>query len=279
MRKIRPIPETIVSKHDKKKLKTSTSKLILERICVFILLLILVWLALIVSKINTISTKGSINNPYSKFTKSAPNNQIPTYSVDYLVAVGATYASNDKVLFNELTRLTDPIKWKEEYKEELKESRAKILREQNKLTIMEEDKLYGIDTGNRVIDITVEEQEILCRIVEAEVTGESYNNLTKEQLMQCKINVAQVIIHRVKSDKFPNSIEGVVFQKNPTQFSPIDDGRYNDVNITALTREAVKLALDKNTADNIPDALYFMKGAYGKKQPVLIDEVGHRFYN
>lgn len=74
------------------------------------------------------------------------------------------------------------------------------------------------------------QNEILCRIVEAEATGG-----TIEQ----KRNVASCILARVASPEWPDTVEGVVFQAK--QFSPISDGRYYTVTITEETREAVEL--------------------------------------
>lgn len=88
------------------------------------------------------------------------------------------------------------------------------------------------------------EIEILERIVEAEATGGD---------VKSKILVANVVLNRVKHKSFPNSIEGVVFQKK--QFSPIRDGRYYSVSVTKSTKEAVKRAIDGE--DYSEGALYF----------------------
>lgn len=85
---------------------------------------------------------------------------------------------------------------------------------------------------------------ILERIVEAEATGGD----TKS-----KIIVANVVVNRVNNSIFPNSIEGVVFQKS--QFSPIRDGRYYSVSITDSTKEAVSRALQGE--DYSQGALFF----------------------
>ena len=88
------------------------------------------------------------------------------------------------------------------------------------------------------------EVAILERIVEAEATGGD---------VKSKILVANVILNRVNNSIFPNTIEGVVFQKG--QFSPIRDGRYYSVSITSSTKEAVSRALQgENYSDG---ALYF----------------------
>lgn len=69
-----------------------------------------------------------------------------------------------------------------------------------------------------------------------------------------KILVANVILNRVESDEFPNSIYGVVYQKH--QFSPVIDGSINRCKVTDETREAVERAL--NGEDPSEGALYFM---------------------
>lgn len=143
------------------------------------------------------------------------------------------------------------------------------------------------ESGQRVIDyqvleqkksVPVDEFEVLCRIVEAEAGGEDMNG---------RILVANVILNRVESKSFPNTIEGVVFQKNngTFQFSPIRDGRYQKVNISKETTEAVKRALAGE--DYSQGALYFVsrKAAAPEKMrwfdthlTRLLEYGGHEFF-
>ena len=60
-----------------------------------------------------------------------------------------------------------------------------------------------------------------------------------------KILVANVILNRVRSKEFPNSIESVVFQRayGKVQFSPTADGRYESVRITKSTKRSVKKSI------------------------------------
>ena len=101
-----------------------------------------------------------------------------------------------------------------------------------------------------------EEYEILCRIVQAEAGGEDAAG---------KEMVAEVILNRVSSPKFPDTIAGVVFQESggQYQFSPVGDGRYNSVSISGQTKEAVMAALQDGDVTN--GALYFV--AAGKTTP------------
>lgn len=102
--------------------------------------------------------------------------------------------------------------------------------------------------NSKAITLSTAEREVLERIVEAEATGED---------LKGRILVANVIINRVKSNKFPDTVKGVVFQRdgNSVQFSPTKDGRYWSVNITKKTKQAV----DKTLAgtDYSKGALYF----------------------
>ena len=98
-----------------------------------------------------------------------------------------------------------------------------------------------------VISLGANQKEVLLRIVEAEATGEDIKG---------KMLVANVILNRVKSSQFPDTVKEVVFQKNgrTTQFSPIADGRYWSVSISKSTREAVERVL--NGEDESQGALY-----------------------
>lgn len=118
------------------------------------------------------------------------------------------------------------------------------------------------------------EVAILERIVEAEATGED---------LKGKMLVANVILNRVNSKKFPSSIEGVVFQKG--QFSPIRDGRYYKVSIKDSTKEAVSRALQGE--DYSQGALYFaarQKASsknmrwFDSKLTYLFRHGGHEFF-
>lgn len=58
---------------------------------------------------------------------------------------------------------------------------------------------------------------ILSHIISAEA-----GNCSEEMM----IAVGSVVLNRVASDRFPDTIEEVVFQKNPLQYSPTVNGTY-----------------------------------------------------
>lgn len=109
------------------------------------------------------------------------------------------------------------------------------------------------------IQLSQKDKEVLLRIVEAEATGEDIIG---------KMLVANVILNRVNSDTFPDSVEAVVFQRSGSkyQFSPIRDGRYYRVNITESTKEAVERVLYGE--DRSQGALYFMSRRQANKNNV-----------
>lgn len=116
---------------------------------------------------------------------------------------------------------------------------------------------------------------ILYRIVEAEATNGD---------KQSKKNVTHVILNRLKSNKFPKTISGIVFQKH--QFSPISDGRYYGVTIKESTKQAVIEAYEEG--DTTGGALYFANMScvsnvntrrwFNSMTYLFKDSIGHSFY-
>lgn len=93
-----------------------------------------------------------------------------------------------------------------------------------------------------------QEYQILLKIVEAEAGGEDTIG---------KMLVANVVMNRVRSSHFPNSVTEVVYQRHngKAQFSPTADGRIDRVNVSADTIEAVARAM--NGEDPSAGATYF----------------------
>ena len=127
--------------------------------------------------------------------------------------------------------------------------------------------------------VTQRERSVLERIVEAEATDKDEKS---------KILVANVILNRVRSKEFPNSIESVVFQRayGKVQFSPTADGRYESVRITKSTKRSVKKALEDGI-DYSEGALYFVEKTMANPKNVswfdealtrLFTYQGHSFY-
>ncbi|WP_051302752.1 cell wall hydrolase [Salibacterium aidingense] len=84
--------------------------------------------------------------------------------------------------------------------------------------------------------VSAQDQELMARLVHAEAKGESYTG---------KVAVATVVLNRVASSDFPDSIEGVVYDVSATgypSFSPVGNGEINKP-ADAESMRAVKEAI------------------------------------
>lgn len=144
--------------------------------------------------------------------------------------------------------------------DEIKRLRDEKIADYVALSVEEVEKEYQIEP--RVITqqclqklrirVSDADREILYRIVQAEAGGE--DALGKKM-------VADVIVNRVNHRKFPNTVQGVVFQNSggKVQFAPTADGRYQAVTVTKETKQAVDEALLEE--DYTSGALYFVASA------------------
>ncbi|MBR2526917.1 MAG: cell wall hydrolase [Blautia sp.] len=100
----------------------------------------------------------------------------------------------------------------------------------------------------------------LCHIVEAEAGTEDIKG---------KILVANVILNRVRSNAFPDSVSDVIYQyeNGVAQFSPVEDGRIYTVTISGDTVSAVKQALEG--VDYSQGALFFIEKAIADSHSIL----------
>lgn len=157
----------------------------------------------------------------------------------------------------------------------------------------EEKKAIGIvsvaSSGQRIVDyqtldkefmyeLSEQDLEALLRIVEAEAGGEDEEG---------KLLVANVVLNRVESEQFPDTVTEVVFQRERgvTQFSPVSNGRYWSVKISEETINAVERALEGE--DISQGALYFAARKYAdsnkmkwfdEKLTFLFAHGGHEFF-
>lgn len=73
---------------------------------------------------------------------------------------------------------------------------------------------------NNVIEVESEKKYLLARLVYAEAGRES------DEHQQA---VASVVLNRMNSDKFPDSIDEVIYQRNPLQYACIEDGNIDKI--------------------------------------------------
>ncbi len=144
-------------------------------------------------------------------------------------------------------------------------------------------------SGQRVVDVQVlersychilsdEDLEMLLRIVEAEAGNQDEEG---------KLLVANVVLNRVESEKFPDTVTEVVLQKENgvCQFSPVSNRTLWTVKVSEETECAVERAL---MGEDISDgALYFAAREYADSDKMkwfdnhltfLFKHGGHEFF-
>lgn len=96
-------------------------------------------------------------------------------------------------------------------------------------------------------EIRFDEMELIAQLVMAEAGNQD---------LMGKRYVVDVVLNRVDSDDFPDTVEEVIFQKN--QFSVIENGAFDEAGwtITEECYEAVKLEYEERSNYDI---LYFSK--------------------
>lgn len=147
-------------------------------------------------------------------------------------------------------------KIKEKYKAEIDRVNAQIAREAKEREAKEQARLLAEQEEKKrlaeeekkkanVVSVSEDDYQVLLKIVQAEA------GICDEK---GKILVANVILNRVKSSEFPDSVRSVVYE--PSQFSPVSNGSINSVKVSSETRECVDRALSGEDYSN--GALYFM---------------------
>lgn len=130
----------------------------------------------------------------------------------------------------------------------------------------------GLPTGGSssggVNGYSQSDYQLLGRIISAEARGESYTG---------QVAVGAVVLNRVKSASFPDSIAGVVYQKGA--FSAVTDGQFNQ----PVSQTSLKAARDAMAGwDPSGGALYYFNpaktsDAWMHSRPVITTIGNHRF--
>ncbi len=102
--------------------------------------------------------------------------------------------------------------------------------------------------SKKVIPYTEAELDLLARLVRAEAESEPYS---------AKVAVAAVIVNRVRSDLFPNTITSVIYEVSSNgyyQFTPVENGWINN----PATKTDINAALEAlNGSDPSNGALFY----------------------
>ncbi|QIZ10310.1 LysM peptidoglycan-binding domain-containing protein [Priestia megaterium] len=120
--------------------------------------------------------------------------------------------------------------------------------------------------------ISVADKDLMARLVHAEAVGEPYSG---------KVAVAVVILNRVKSPDFPNTVRGVINQisNGHYAFTPVANGQINQP-ADAASKRAVNEAIALMGKGNGSLFFYNPKTAVSKwiySRPVTVTIGNHRF--
>lgn len=126
-------------------------------------------------------------------------------------------------------------------------------------------------SGQAVIPYTEADLDLLARLVTSEAESEPY---------AAQVGVAAVVVNRVKSDLFPNTISSVIYQKSDRyyQFTPVENGWINKPT-TQQARNAALEALKGSDPSN--GALYYFDDSATNKwlwSKPLKARIGHMVY-
>lgn len=183
---------------------------------------------------------------------------------------------------------SDPVRCLDEVIEHIQEEETiceSMIKENEVIEQTTDNAPIIIMSGEQRASITKDELDVFTRVVEAEVTGTTYNYngnvVSEEDMLYAKVRVAQVYLNRLENNesfKGQTSLMAVLTAENAS--ATFKDGRYYRVAVTDLTKEAVAIALDLNTPDYTDGALFFSSGTtkckYGDY--MFTDCVGHSFF-
>ena len=110
-----------------------------------------------------------------------------------------------------------------------------------------EEEIKEEETAEPAITLSNEEKDLFARLVEAEAKGESYEG---------KVAVATVVLNRLESPEFPDSVTNVINEVvgSAYAFSPVQNGEINKP-ASDDSKKAVDEALTRK--DRLQDCIYF----------------------
>lgn len=146
--------------------------------------------------------------------------------------------------------------------EALKEREA----EEKRILEMQAQLNSGGTTAGQPLDATESDMKLLATIIYCEAGNQPYEG---------QIAVGSVVVNRIRSPLFPDTMVGVLYQKS--QFTPVMSGRFaialaNDSATQSCYDAAREVLAGKN---NVPNCLFFRTIIPGKEGTIIGD---HIFY-
>lgn len=128
-----------------------------------------------------------------------------------------------------------------------------------------------LEYDREFVPYSEEDVDMLAKIIHAEAKGESYEG---------KVAVGAVVINRLQSNSFADTLEGVIFAKK--QFEPIENGSFAKAKPTIEDYEAAIESF--NGVDPTGGATFFYapkltKSSYHESLEYLVTIGSHRFFS
>lgn len=138
--------------------------------------------------------------------------------------------------------IEEKIRKMEEYERQLEEQKAK--EDAARLAAIKEQEAE--DTSGVIYIPEESDLYLLGAIIQCEAEGEPYEG---------KLAVGSVVLNRVKSSYFPNTISGVIYQSG--QFSPVASGRYEYRLQAGVNEECMRAAQEVLDGNITLNCLFF----------------------
>lgn len=134
------------------------------------------------------------------------------------------------------------------------EAEEKARREAEEQARKAAEEQAAIEAAAKAAELQAREQELLAALIYCEAGGEPYEG---------QVAVGAVVLNRVESGSFPNSITDVIYDSG--QFGPAITGKLDRVLANGATTESCRQAAADALAGVNPvgEALYFGYGNYG----------------
>ena len=150
---------------------------------------------------------GDLNEQLSAEQK---NQDILTAQLEYEKKLEEQKAAEDRARMEEIKRQEEELRRKREEEKRRREEEEKRRQEQ-----AESGETAGEPSADNTAEpASAEDLELMACIIQCEAEGEPYAG---------KLAVGSVVMNRVASNSFPNTVMGVIYQSG--QFSPVASGR------------------------------------------------------
>lgn len=153
-------------------------------------------------------------------------------------------AEEDRKRAEEIRRQEEELKRKRQEEQERREQEQRQ-REQSSRNISSGSSDSG-DTNSGAAAASAGDLELLSTIIYCEAGNQPYEG---------QLAVGSVILNRVASSSFPNSISGVIYQSG--QFSPVASGRFAHALASGLGSRCMSAAREVLNGRRNVDCLYF----------------------